>query len=187
MKNLTTVIAASLMLAACASTPKTTPQQSAAEEPKKQAQATPQVAQPAQAQTAGPSQADLEAQRLAELQRLAALQKDLEKKSVYFDFDKSVVKPEFQNTVEAQIEWMKAHKNDTVTVQGNCDERGSNEYNLALGNRRAVAVHKEMVLSGIPTDRINDVSFGEEKPRAACHEEKCWHENRRADFVHKLN
>lgn len=187
MKKLTTVIAASLLLAACASNPKVN-QPGSAEEKQKPAPA-PLAALPAPASTAQtgvPSQADIEARKLAELQKLAAQQKELEKKSVYFDFDKSAVKPEYQNTVEQQIEWMKAHKTDTVTVEGNADERGSNEYNLALGSRRADAVHKAMVMMGISSDRINDVSFGEEKPRAACHEEKCWQENRRVDFSHKL-
>lgn len=187
MKKIATVVAASFLLAACASNPKVNPQPSSADEKQ---MPTPQVvssvAPMSAAQTGSPSQSEIESKRLAESQKLAAQQKALDKKSVYFDFDKSAVKPEYQNTVEQQIEWMKAHKNDSVTVEGNADERGSNEYNLALGSRRASAVHKAMVMLGISSDRINDVSFGEEKPRAACHDEKCWQENRRADFVHKL-
>ncbi len=72
-------------------------------------------------------------------------------------------------------------------MEGNADERGSAEYNLALGDRRANAVRKNLELLGIPTAQIKTLSFGEEKPRLLCHEEKCWQENRRDDFVHKLN
>jgi peptidoglycan-associated lipoprotein len=71
-----------------------------------------------------------------------------------------------------------------VVLQGNCDERGSREYNLALGQRRADAVKQRMVLLGVPQTRIETVSFGKEKPRATCHDESCWSQNRRVDFVH---
>ena len=75
-----------------------------------------------------------------------------------------------------------AFSNDHVTLQGNCDERGSRGYNLALGQRRADAVKQSMVLLGVPQERIETISFGKEKPRALCHEQTCWAENRRADF-----
>jgi peptidoglycan-associated lipoprotein len=73
---------------------------------------------------------------------------------------------------------------DLITVQGNCDERGSSAYNLALGQRRADAVKEQLVMLGVPAARIETVSFGKEKPRELCHQEKCWAGNRRADFVH---
>ena len=72
---------------------------------------------------------------------------------------------------------------DHITVQGNCDERGSSEYNVALGQRRADEVKEHLVMLGVPAARIETVSFGKEKPRELCHQEKCWAENRRADFV----
>jgi peptidoglycan-associated lipoprotein len=123
----------------------------------------------------------------SESSKLAAEIQNLQKQSVYFDFDKSVVKPEYRDLVRNQAEFIKAHKNDIVTVEGNCDERGSSEYNLALGSRRAKAVAKSLELDGVPVAQIKVLSFGEEKPRLSCHEEKCWKENRRADFVHKLD
>lgn len=174
MKKLT-VMAACLAVAACASTPKPSPQQVAQPQPK------PEVQPPAQPQTRALSQAEIDARRLAE--QLQALKN----KSVYFDFDKSIVKPEFQDTVLQQSEFIKSHGNDTVTLEGNCDERGSDEYNLALGDRRANAVRKLLELSGVPANQVKTVSFGEEKPRLTCHAEECWKENRRVDFNHRMN
>jgi peptidoglycan-associated lipoprotein len=78
---------------------------------------------------------------------------------------------------------METYARDDLTVQGNCDERGGREYNLALGQRRADAVKERLVLLGVPASRIETVSFGKEKPRLTCHEEKCWKEDRRDDLV----
>ncbi len=104
--------------------------------------------------------------------------------SVYFDLDKSDVQSRFKDDVKRQAEWLEAHKKDVVTLEGNTDERGSNEYNIALGNRRAKAVHRMLVAMGIPGERIKDTSFGKEKPKATCHDESCWQQNRRVDFAH---
>jgi peptidoglycan-associated lipoprotein len=110
----------------------------------------------------------------------------LSKVAVYFDFDKSKVKSEFQDGIKQQADFMLAYKNDKVTLEGNCDERGSAEYNLALGERRAYSVERELKVLGVPGDRIKTVSNGKEKPHLTCHEEKCWKENRRVDFMHTL-
>lgn len=127
---------------------------------------------------------DLAMQKLAAQQKEAA---ELEKSSIYFEFDKSIVTKKFHEALKKQADFMKANKNDSVTLEGNCDERGSAEYNLALGQRRAEAVRHQLQLLGVSKDRINTVSRGEEKPRLTCHEEKCWQENRRVDFIHQLN
>lgn len=103
--------------------------------------------------------------------------------SVYFDFDRSGIEPGQTAAVSEHATLAIAFSNDHVTLQGNCDERGGREYNLALGQRRADAVKQSMVLLGVPPERIETVSFGKDKPRALCHEEHCWAENRRADFV----
>jgi peptidoglycan-associated lipoprotein len=103
--------------------------------------------------------------------------------SVYFDFDGSAIKSDQTPAVSEHVKLAIAFSNDHVTLQGNCDERGSREYNLALGQRRADAVRQSMVLLGVPQERIETISFGREKPRALCHDERCWAENRRADFV----
>ena len=167
------VILVSLLVAACASTQKADTSQAAQRMRKMQ----PQLPAP-------PHPAAAEAEVSAS--KLKAETEALQKQSVYFDFDKYVVKSEFQATVKQQAEFLKSHGNDVVTLQGNCDERGSAEYNLALGSERAQAVEKNLEILGVPASQIKVVSFGEEKPRLTCHEEKCWKENRRVDFVHDL-
>ncbi|TMH76275.1 MAG: peptidoglycan-associated lipoprotein Pal [Betaproteobacteria bacterium] len=103
--------------------------------------------------------------------------------SVYFDFEGSAIKSDQTAAVSEHSKLAIAFSNDHVTLQGNCDERGSREYNLALCQRRADAVKQSMILLGVPQERIETISFGKEKPRALCHEQTCWAENRRADFV----
>jgi peptidoglycan-associated lipoprotein len=109
----------------------------------------------------------------------------LSKRSVYYDFDKSDVKDEYKPMVEAHSKYLTGNKAAKIAVQGNCDERGSREYNIALGNRRADSVRKMMNVMGASDSQIEVVSFGEEKPRAACHDESCWKENRRSDIVYQ--
>ena len=109
----------------------------------------------------------------------------LSKRSVYYDFDKSDVKSEYKPMVDAHAKYLTGNKGAKVAVQGNCDERGSREYNIALGNRRADSVRKMMNVLGVSDNQIETVSFGEEKPRATCHDESCWKENRRSDIVYQ--
>lgn len=112
---------------------------------------------------------------------------DLVKKNIYFDYDNFSIKPQYQDLVKQNADFMKQVAKDSVVLEGNADERGSTEYNLALGQKRAEAVRKVLVLMGVPDARIEAISYGEEKPRATCHDEKCWQENRRVDFAHKTN
>lgn len=114
--------------------------------------------------------------------RLADQLQEMQKKSVYFDFDEFVIKPEYHEVIRQLAELMKAHGNIVVTLEGNADERGSDEYNLALGGLRAKAVRKALEIMGIADNRIEVVSLGGENPRLTCHEESCWRENRRVDF-----
>lgn len=109
----------------------------------------------------------------------------LSKRSVYYDYDKFDVKAEYKPMVEAHSKYLAGNKDAKIAVQGNCDERGSREYNIALGNRRADSVRKMMNVFGASDGQIEVVSFGEEKPRAACHDESCWKENRRSDIVYQ--
>ncbi|MEW5942288.1 MAG: peptidoglycan-associated lipoprotein Pal [Pseudomonadota bacterium] len=109
----------------------------------------------------------------------------LSKRSVYYDFDKSVVKDEFKPMIEAHAKYLVGHKDAKVTLQGNCDERGSREYNLALGQRRAESVKKIMAVQGVPDARMETISFGKEKPRAEGHNEAAWAQNRRTDIVYQ--
>jgi len=106
----------------------------------------------------------------------------LSKRSVYFDFDSNVVKDEFRPLVQAHSKYMVDRKDSKIRIEGNCDERGSREYNLALGQRRAEAVKKTMTVLGVAESRIETVSFGEEKPANAGHDEAAWAQNRRADI-----
>jgi len=107
----------------------------------------------------------------------------LYKRSVYFDYDSNAVKDEFRPVVQAHSKYMTADKKDSkIRIEGNCDERGSREYNLALGQRRAEAVKKVMTVLGVQDGRIETVSFGEEKPQSQGHDESAWAQNRRADI-----
>ncbi len=106
------------------------------------------------------------------------------KRSVYYDFDKSEIKPEQLPTVEANARYLREQQALKVRVEGNADERGSREYNLALGQKRAESVTKTMRLLGVPESRMESVSYGSERPRASGHDEQSWSENRRADIVY---
>lgn len=107
------------------------------------------------------------------------------KRSVYYEFDKYDVKPEYRALVETHARWLRANPKARLTIEGNADERGSREYNVALGQRRAESVTKMMLLMGVKPEQIEAVSWGEEKPRTTGHDEKSWSENRRDDFVQR--
>ena len=109
----------------------------------------------------------------------------LSRRSVFFDYDSNVVKEEFKPLVTAHAGFISNNRQQRMTIQGNTDERGSREYNLALGQRRADAVKQMMTLLGAPAASIETVSFGEEKPRAQGNTEQAYAENRRADIVYQ--
>jgi peptidoglycan-associated lipoprotein len=108
----------------------------------------------------------------------------LAKRSVYFDYDKYEVKKEFQPVVTTHAQYLNEHKNRKIVIQGNADERGSSEYNLALGQKRAEIVRKSLISQGVPDAQMEAVSFGKEKPKATGSNEAAWAENRRADIVY---
>lgn len=108
----------------------------------------------------------------------------LAKRSVYYPLDVSVVQSADRPLIEAHAKYLASHPGTKVRVEGNCDERGSNEYNLALGQRRAEGVKKLLRAGGAAADQVESVSNGEEKPKLTCHAEKCWQENRRSDLVY---
>ena len=108
----------------------------------------------------------------------------LSKRSIYFDFDDYSIKDQYRPIVEAHAKYLQANRNARATLQGHTDERGTREYNIALGQRRADAVKKLMVLLGAQEIQIETVSFGKEKPRREGHDETSWTENRRVDIVH---
>lgn len=106
-------------------------------------------------------------------------------RSVYFPFDVDVVQAADRATIQAHGAFLGKNKTAKVRVEGNADERGSSEYNLALGQRRANNVKKLLVLSGAKASQVETVSYGEEKPRSTGHDEASWSQNRRADIVAK--
>jgi len=106
------------------------------------------------------------------------------KRSVYFDFDSYAVKSEYQATLQAHANYLKANKDRKIKIEGNTDERGTTEYNLALGQRRSEAVRKSLSLLGVSDSQMEAVSFGKEKPKAQVSNEAAWQENRRADIAY---
>ena len=105
-----------------------------------------------------------------------------ETERIYFDFDKSELKPAAQETLTKKAAWLRANPNYNVNIEGHCDERGTNEYNLALGERRADAASKFLIALGVSRDRITTVSYGEERPADTGHNESAWAKNRRDEF-----
>ena len=117
--------------------------------------------------------------------QLDAAARALMEKSIYFDYDSYAVKDSYRSTIDANGRFLTANRSRKVIIQGNTDERGGSEYNLALGQKRAEAVRKQLALVGVPEGQMEAVSLGKEKPRNDGHDETAWAENRRADFVYQ--
>jgi peptidoglycan-associated lipoprotein len=110
--------------------------------------------------------------------RIAALFQDIR-----FDFDKSVIKPEFRQRLNDQADWLRGNDWQKLTIEGNCDERGTVEYNLALGQRRAEAAKKYLIDLGTDAKKIKTISYGKERPLDPGHDDEAWAKNRRDHFV----
>jgi peptidoglycan-associated lipoprotein len=102
---------------------------------------------------------------------------------IYFDFDKATLSPASQDNLLRKAEWLRENSDVTVTIEGHCDARGTNEYNLALGDRRAESAKAFLVDLGIAASRITTISYGEERPVCTQQNEECWAKNRRDNFV----
>ena len=109
----------------------------------------------------------------------------LSKRSVYFDYDKFDIKAEYKDLVAAHAKFLSSNRQFKMLIQGNTDERGSREYNLALGQKRADAVKRQLVLLGAREDQVESVSLGEEKPKNPGQNEAAWAENRRGDMLYR--
>lgn len=128
------------------------------------------VPTPPPAPPAGPSEDELFSQNV---------------RDIYFDFDSAEIRPDQQTAIERDAAFLAQHPNIGLTVEGNCDERGSTEYNLALGTNRADAVKNALVQAGVSGDRIKTISYGKEKPFCTQSNESCWQQNRVGHFVYE--
>ncbi len=157
--RLVNLLAALLMLAACSSTPPETPPGPAG----------------------GPPGGGVGSRNIVpgSQQDLAASAGD----RVFFAFDRSDITPEARQILARQADWLRRYPNVTVTIEGHCDERGTREYNLALGERRAQAAKNVLVASGIPASRISTISYGKERPAVVGSSEESYAQNRRAVTV----
>jgi peptidoglycan-associated lipoprotein len=108
-----------------------------------------------------------------------------ELKPIYFDFDKYDIRPGDARVLDTNAQWLKSNANQLVLIEGHCDERGTNEYNLALGERRAKSTMNYLVSQGVQASRITIISYGEERPVCTQKNEECWSKNRRAQFLVK--
>ena len=108
----------------------------------------------------------------------------LSKRAVYFDYDSSAIKSEYNDLIAAHGQYLRDHPGQKVVIQGNTDERGGSEYNLALGQRRAESVKQRLAISGAKENQLEAISFGKEKPKASGNNEASWAENRRVDLAY---
>lgn len=99
---------------------------------------------------------------------------------VYFDFDKFVIRDDAKSALQSSAKWLSSNPKAKIKIEGHCDERGTNEYNIALGEKRAEAAKKYLVSLGVKADRLSTISYGEEKPQCKEQNEDCWQKNRRA-------
>lgn len=109
---------------------------------------------------------------------------NIDNRVIYFDFDKSEVKGEFHTLITAHAEYIAGHPDISVVLEGHADERGTREYNIALGERRAKAVKQMLVLQGVAEKQLQVISFGEERPVALGHDESAWSLNRRVELLY---
>jgi peptidoglycan-associated lipoprotein len=179
MRILWAVLIASL-LAACAGTQSTDSQPPAAVEDRGVGK--PAAAQPVETRPIGG--VDLIGRPAAGAAALKDPNNILSKRSVYYDFDRYDVKDEYKPMIEAHARYLRENGATRMLIQGNTDERGSREYNIALGQRRSEGVKRLLLLLGGREDQIEAVSLGEEKPRATGAGEEAWAQNRRSDMLY---
>ena len=180
MKRLTIVLSA-LLIAACASEP-TKEQPGAAVEDRDKDK--PQVVDRKPVKPADPTTKGLKDDPFSGT-ALRDPKSILSKRSVFFDYDSNIVKDEYKPLVTAHAQFLQKNPSYKMRIEGNADDRGSREYNLALGQRRADAVKQMLQLLGARSEQIETVSFGEEKPRCSDPADTCWSQNRRGDIAYQ--
>jgi peptidoglycan-associated lipoprotein len=170
LHTLTIAVSTAAFLAACSSTP---PKQETATTPAKQ-----------DVVKTGVDNRKVEPVTAVSVDPLNDPKGVLAQRSVYFDFDSYAVKSDYNQLVTAHANYLESHKARKIVIQGNTDERGGAEYNLALGQKRAEAVRKSMSALGVSESQMEATSYGNQKPKAQGHDEAAWSQNRRADIVY---
>ena len=174
MKTIVLSILMVSLMVACSSLK---PKEVAKEEPKQQPPAA-AVQQPV------PVTAEVKAPEPVAIDPLNDPNNILALRSTHYPFDVSVVQNGDRPLVQAHAKYLSEHPNRKVRLEGNCDERGSKKYNMGLGHRRADGVKELLLAGGAMANQIETVSYGKERPKLTCHEEKCWKENRRTDLIY---
>jgi len=175
MKKLFAVVAVAALLAGCASTPKEEPKAAVEER-------TPTTAVPSQPGITTVTPVAPKGEQLPS--ELKDPNNILSKRSLYYDYDKYDVRDEYKALLQAHARYLSQNRNAKMLIQGNCDERGSREYNIALGQKRADGVKKMLLLMGAQESQLESVSLGEEKPRCTETTEACYGQNRRSDMLY---
>ena len=171
-------------LAGCSSTPSQDEQPPASVEERKPG-AKPPVAKPQPVKQPPVAAVDLTAGKAPARSPLTDPASILSKRSIYYDFDKYDIKDEYKALIEAHARYLRDNPQAKTLLQGNTDERGGREYNLALGQRRSDGVKRMLLLLGAKEEQIEAVSLGEEKPKAEGHDETAWAQNRRSDILYQ--
>ncbi len=166
-----------LCMAGCAK--KETVMESSTQPQKEVKQETPAPAPPPEVKPAPP----VETAKPEPQQKPVAVEAPKALEDIYFDFDEDVLKPEARKILVAHAGWLAGNRDYRVTIEGNCDERGTEEYNLALGQRRADAAKKYLMDLGVDANRISTISYGEDRPVDPGHNEEAWAKNRNDHFV----
>jgi len=172
-------------LAGCSSTPEQEQSPAGVEERQAAAGGEAAAAKPQPVKPGSVARVDLTAGKPQAASPLKDPANILSRRSIYFDYDKYDIKDEYRPLVEAHAKYLREHPETKVLIQGNADERGSREYNIGLGQRRADAVKRMLMLLGAKETQIESVSLGEEKPVCAESNEACWAKNRRGDILYQ--
>lgn len=186
---LATWLGACTQTAQTATTPAAPPPAAPAAQPQPEAKpeapaaAQPQAPKPEESKPEAPKPAEQAAPTVpAQAPAAVVVAPGMELKIIYFDFDKYDIKPEFRDAIKFNAQELNKNRSVKVTIEGHADERGTTEYNLALGERRAVAVQKALIAEGVDGSRLKVVSYGEERPVDPGHDEAAWAKNRRGQF-----
>lgn len=168
------ILASVALLVGCSTTPPATNQPAAATSPVSTPAQQAKSSQVPAGSNPSRSQLDDPSSRLAQ-------------RNVYFSYDNFTIAGKYEQMISAHASYLTHNPAAHVSLEGNTDERGSREYNLALGQKRADAVRSSLKLHGVADKQIEAVSYGEERPRSICHDESCWQENRRTDIVYPVS